>query len=178
MKRLRDIWRVRKREESGQAAIEFIAISVVLFFFLLFFMSISILLVVSDYLEYATFMAARTYKSGASRPEIQRQNATEVFKSYFEKIQGIARRPTIEFIRTEEDNVRTEGLLTSYDIDMFYLPPVFTGAEVPSRIRLNSEAHLGRDPSAEECRAFFQGFASRAGISDGAFISMMDDTGC
>lgn len=141
-------------------------------------MSISILLVVSDYLEYATFMAARTYKAGASRPEIQQRNAELVFNSYFEKIQGIAKRPSLEFMRTEQDNVRTEGLVASYDMDMFYLPPVFSGTEVPSRIRLNSEAHLGRDPSAEECRAFFTGFASKAGISDGAFISMMDDTGC
>jgi hypothetical protein len=169
----------RKKSEKGQAAIEFIAIAVVLFFFLLFFLSISLLLVVSDYVEYATFMAARTYKAGASREAKQRENAQLVFDSYFSKIQGIARRPNLEFIRTEQDNVRTEGILSSYDIDLFYLPPVFVGSTgVPSRIRLNSESHLGRDPSFEECRAFFESFGSRNGIASEALIEMMEDNGC
>lgn len=168
-----------KKGQSGQAAIEFIAISVVLFFFLLFFLSISILFVVSDYIEYATFMAARTYKSGASRQPIQQRNAEIVFNSYFDKVQGIARRPNLEFIRTEEDNVRTEGLMASYDIDMFYLPPVFVGGGgTPSRIRLNSEAHLGRDPSHEECRSFFTGFGQRVGVTDPNILEMMEDNGC
>src|SRR5205085_145667 len=95
----------RKNNEKGQAAIEFIAIAVVLFFFLLFFLSLSIVLVVSDYIEYATFMAARTYKSGASRQAIQQRNAQIVFNTYFEKIQGIARKPNLDFIRTDENNV-------------------------------------------------------------------------
>jgi hypothetical protein len=168
-----------KKSQRGQAAIEFIAISIVLFFFLFFFLSVSILFVVSDYIEYATFMAARTYKSGASRQPIQQRNAEIVFKSYFDKIQGIARRPNLDFIRTEPDNVRTEGLLASYDIDLFYLPPIFAGSTTtPSRIRLNSEAHLGRDPSHEECRAFFTKFGERVGVADANFIEMMEDNGC
>ena len=150
-----------------------------LFFFLLFFLSLSILLVVSDYIEYATYMAARTYKSGASRQAIQQRNAQIVFNAYFDKIQGIARRPNLDFIRTEENNVRTEGILASYDMDLFYLPPVFAGALTPpSRIRLNAEAHLGRDPSHDECRAFFNQFAGRAGVNDDAIIEMMEDNGC
>ncbi len=169
----------RKKNESGQAAIEFIAVSVVLFFFLLFFLSLSLLLVVSDYIEFATYMAARTYKSGASRQPIQQRNAEIVFNAYFEKIQGIARRPNLEFLRTEENNVRTEGIVASYDMDLFYLPPVFAGAGAgTSRIRLNSEAHLGRDPSHDECRAFFKEFGSKAGINDDNFLEMMEDNGC
>ncbi len=170
---------LKKKGQRGQAAIEFIAISVVLFFFLLFFLSISILFVVSDYVEYATFMAARTYKSGASRQPIQQRNAEIVFNSYFDKIQGLARRPNLEFVRTEQDNVRTEGILASYDIDLFYLPPVFAGnLGTPSRIRLNSETHLGRDPSHEECRTFFTNFGQSAGVSDPNILEMMEDNGC
>ncbi len=167
------------KNKRGQAAIEFVAISVVLFFFLLFFLSLSILLVVSDYIEYATFMAARTYKSGASRQVIQQRNAQIVFNAYFDKIQGIARRPNLDFVRTDQNNVRTEGILASYDMDLFYLPPVFAGALTPpSRIRLNSEAHLGRDPSHEECRAFFNQFGQRAGVDDPNILEMMEDNGC
>ncbi|MBY0370290.1 hypothetical protein K2X33_06355 [bacterium] len=171
------LWKTKKGQ-SGQAAIEFVAISVVLFFFLLFFLSISILLVVSDYVEYATFMAARTYKSGNSREAIQQRNAKLVFDSYFEKIQPVARRSNLEFIRTETNNVRTSGILASYDMDMFYLPPVFTGADGPaSRIRLNSETHLGRDPSFQECRGFFDRYSSFAGSNVG-ILEMMEDNGC
>jgi hypothetical protein len=63
-------------------------------------------------------------------------------------------------------------------MDLFYLPPIFVGEGAPSRIRLNSEAHLGRDPSHDECRAFFRAFGSRAGVSDENFLEMMEDNGC
>ena len=61
---------------------------VVIFFFLLFYLSLSLLLVVSDYIDYATFMAARTYKSAFDSPETQEQNAQAVFDSYIEPRAG------------------------------------------------------------------------------------------
>ena len=54
----------KKLNEKGQSAIEFIVVVVVVFFFLLFYLSFSITLIASEYVDYATFMAARTYKSG------------------------------------------------------------------------------------------------------------------
>lgn len=171
----------RKRKianTSGQAAMEFIIVSVVIFFFLFLLLSMAIVFVVSSYLDYATFMAARTYKTGAAQQSSQERVAREIFLAYFDKVNGIARNPQIQFIRTDPNSVRTEGILTSWEIDMFYLPPVFVGANGPTgRIRLSSEAHLGRDPSSVECQGFFSNFARRFGVSED-FAEIMEDNGC
>jgi Flp pilus assembly protein TadG len=168
----------QKQKQEGQAAVEFILISVVIFFFLFMLLSMSIVFVVSSYLDYATFMAARTYKAGAFEPASQERAARSVFLAYFDKVNGIARNPQLEFVRTQANNVRTEGIVTSWNIDLFYLPPVFLGANGPtSAIRLTSEAHLGRDPSSAECSDFFVSFLRRFGVGE-EFVSDMEDNGC
>lgn len=167
-----------KPKNSGQAAIEFIVVSVVIFFFLFLLLSMAIVFVVSSYLDYATYMAARTYKTGAAFQSSQERVAREIFLAYFDKVDGIARNPQIDFVRTNPNSVRTEGIVASWDIDMFYLPPVFVGANGPTgRIRLTSEAHLGRDPSSDECNSFFTNFAARFGVSED-FAQIMEDNGC
>lgn len=174
------------RSQGGQAAIEFIAIVIVIFFFLLFLMSLSFLIVMSEYIEYATFMAARTYKAGFSGEQRQQANAKLVFDKYFDKIQGIARSPQIEFRKADENNEQTAGVLVRYEIDLFYMPPLFmnNGPLPPSKINLVSEAHLGRDPSfSEVCDpggdSFFVKFLQQNNIQDtGNIAEQMDDNGC
>lgn len=165
---------------SGQAAIEFIVVVVVILFFLFFFLSLSITLVVSNYLDYATFMAARTYKAGYEDKDDQISNAREVFFGYANKVAGIARNFTIDFQKTDAGDEQTDGVITSFDIDLFYLPPLFISDGFPSRIRLFSEAHLGRDPGARECLDYFTNFSRRLGLGiDGTgLISQMEDNGC
>lgn len=179
---------------KGQAAIEFIVVVLVIFFFLFFFLSLSIALVVSDYIEYATFMAARTYKSGFSNQAFQQQYATEVFNTYFEKVQGIARNPQLRFVQTDPIDPGTDdgsfqrmgaqsaGLDVRYDIDLFYLPPIFVTNNGPiSRIELQAEAQLGRDPGILECRAYFDKLANDLGFGISgirALVNQMEDNGC
>lgn len=184
MMRLIQILSSRRRREaqSGQAAIEFIVVVLVIFFFLFFFLSLSIALVVSDYIEYATFMAARTYKSGFSDENFQRQYATQVFDTYFEKVQGIARNPQLRFVQTEAGDEQSRGIDVRYDIDLFYLPPIFvTNAGPISRIELQAEAQLGRDPGILECREYFNQLANNLGFGIGgvpALVNQMEDNGC
>jgi Flp pilus assembly protein TadG len=166
------------KNKKGQAAVEFIFVALVIFFFLFFLLSISIVLTVSTYIDYATFMAARTYKAGASGEDIQKRNAETVFNSYFDKIQGLARRPTLSFGDTEESNPNTSGITATYQMDLFYIPPLFIGGSSPSQISLSTETHLGRDPSFKECQSFFRGFAQRFGVNDGRFVDGMEDNGC
>jgi len=179
--------RVRRglRHDAGQAAIEFMVIVVVLFFFLFFLLSLSIVIVVSEYIEYATFMAARTYKAGFSNESRQEANAKLVFDKYFEKVQGIARNPKLDFRRSEPNNEQTAGVLASYEMDLFYLPPLFgPGQMPPSRINLVSESHLGRDPSFDEvCNpqagSFFINMLNQFGIQNAeTYAEQMDDNGC
>jgi hypothetical protein len=174
-----------RRGPGGQAAIEFIMIVVVLFFFLFFLVSIAVVIVVSEYIEYATFMAARTYKAGFSNEARQESNAKLVFDKYFEKVQGIARAPRLEFRRAEEGNEQTAGVLARYDMDLFYMPPLFGPGDMPpSRISLVSESHLGRDPSFDEvCNpqagSFFINLLNQFGIQNPeTYAEQMDDNGC
>jgi hypothetical protein len=176
---MKDFLRKTGRSRSGQSAIEFTIVVVVVLFFLLFFLSLSILLVVSEYVEYATFMSARTYKSMFSSKDVQQQNARLVFQSYMDKVQGIARNPQLTFV--EGDNPQSAGVVAQYNIDLFYLPPVFMPFGVPpSRITLKTETRLGRDPAFQDCSNYFDAFAQRMGlnIQGTNFLTQMDDNGC
>ena len=167
-----------KRRE-GQAAIEFIVVVVVILFFLLFFLSLSILLTVSDYIEYATFMSARTYKSMFESEEIQERNARTVFDAYTSRIQGIARNFNLEFLPGQDQGNQAAGVRVNYDIDMFYLPPVFMPEGAPtSQITLTSETRLGRDPSYQDCNGYFQRFVGQFPIGADRLVRQMDDNGC
>ncbi len=172
----------KRKNAKGQAAIEFVAISVVVFFFLLLLLSLAMLLVLSDYVEFATFMAARTYKSGFSTEARQQANAQLVFNKYFQNVQGLARNPNLQFLQANANDKQTAGVLASYDVDLFYLPPIFMGNDpqtnAPSVVRLNSEVHLGRDASFQECEDFFTNFGAKFGVTDPNYTQMMDDNGC
>lgn len=170
------------KNRRGQAAIEFIAVVVVLFFFLFFYLSLAIVLTVSEYVDYATFMAARTYKSGFSTEEFQQRYARDfVFQKYIEKISpDIARNFKLEFVALDPNDEQTKGVVATYDMDLFYLPPLFvTDDDKPiSRISLKSEAFLGRDPAFQDCINYFEGFSNRLGIDLGGLLGLMDDNGC
>jgi hypothetical protein len=174
-------WKEKIKSRSGQAGIEFVGVMIVIFFFLFFFLSLAITLIISDYLEYATFMAARTFKAGASSAAKQEEHAQLVFDAYFQKIQGIARNPArLTFLKSNADDEQTNGVLAQYDIDLFYMPPIFIqqGAP-PSVIRLNAEAHLGRDPAFEDCIGFFDQFGAQVlGIQNGNLLDQLEDNGC
>jgi len=169
-----------KKKQDGQSAIEFIVVVVVVFFFLFFFLSLAVTLVISDYVEYATFMAARTYKSGYSGENIQEQMARQVFQTYVQKIDGIARNFELNFVQLDPQDEQTAGVVVTYEVDLFYLPPLFVGEALPGgRIRLTAQAHLGRDPAGADCQEFFSGFSQRLGLGlSDPFLQMMHDNGC
>ncbi len=170
------------REKKGQVAIEFIIVSVVVFFFLLFFLSFALVLVVSEYVEFATFMAARTLKAGHVSQTVQETNATGVFQSYMQRVGTLVKNPSLSFIAADpQDPQGTLGAIATYTVDLFYLPPVYLLNGQPlSRITLHSEAHLGRDPSYIECRLFFNQFAAAHGLGlEGTNLVLeMEDNGC
>lgn len=174
----------RKRNgQEGQAAIEFIFIVIGVLFFLLFFLSLSILLVVSDYIEYATFMAARTYKSMSISKETQQQRAQNVFDAYTSRIQGIARDFKIAFLPgwNGANDLQSEGMMAQYSINLFYLPPFFVPDEVPpSTVQLTTRTRLGRDVSYQECLQYFRNFADQVnfGVGGSGLTNLMDDNGC
>jgi Flp pilus assembly protein TadG len=172
--------RKRHNNHKGQAAIEFMVIMVVIFFFLFFFLSLAIVLVVSDYVEYANFMAARTYKSGGTSETYQFRNAQTVFSAYTDRIQGIAKNFTLQRSIIDPNVQQTAGLVSTYDINLFYFPPIFLLENIPpAKVKLKTEAYLGRDPAADECSGFFSKFAQKyLGIDSNYYVEQMEDNGC
>lgn len=169
-------------QQKGQTAIEFIIVIVLILFFLFFFLSLSIVFVVSDYLEYATFMTARTYKSMVGSKETQQRNALAVWNSYAGKVNGIATNFDLTFLNGGDVGAQGEGVRGSYDMNLFYLPPIFLTDALPFRgpLRFSTETRLGRDPSSEECLNFFNSLSQRVGLGIGgtSFLDAMEDNGC
>lgn len=174
-------FRFKNLNQKGQSAIEFIMVIVVVFFFLLFYLSFSITLVASEYVDYATFMAARTYRSGNITMQDQKDAAERVFAQYMAPVTSIIHSPKLNFTPSVAGN-RLEGVTSGYEVDLFYLPPLFIrkGTAPVSRLPLQSEALLGRDPSLKDCLDFFQGFANanNLGVGGTVFINFMEDNGC
>ncbi len=168
------------KKEKGQAAIEFIVCIVVIFFFLFFYLSLAILLVTSEYIDYATFMTARTLRSGYGSRASAETNARVVWGKYTEKIQGIARNFNLDIVQADPNDSNSAGVVSTYDMDLFYLPPFFMGTQTPpSKITLQSETHLGRDPGYEECFQYFNSFVRRFNVPGAEqFVEEMDDNGC
>ncbi len=170
------------KNRKGQAAIEFMVCVVVIFFFLLFFLSLAMLMVTSEYLDYAVFMAARTYKAGGGSEAGARERANNVLGKYTDKI-ALVRNYRLNFTKTIPNDEQTAGVELQYDMDLFYLPPLFVDAKSgawENRITLTSEAHLGRDPGNEECRQFFEQFVRTVPglIGNPDFAIRMEDNGC
>ena len=171
------------KEKKGQSAIEFIVVVVVVFFFLLFYLSFSITLVASEYVDYATFMAARTFKSGNIDRDSQEDAARRVFNQYLKPLveSNVIRSPKLTFSPNTVAN-QTEGVIADYQVDLFYLPPLFIkdGSDQPSRLSLSSQSLLGRDPSLIDCQNYFRSFSRKIGlqIDDKFLINLMDDNGC
>lgn len=175
------------KDKKGQSAVEFIVVSVIVFFFLLFFLSLAFTLVLSQYMDYATFMAARTYKAAHSSPQNQRERARRVFLDYFEPVKANALVKSVselQFITAEPGGRehQSEGVRVTYEVNLFYLPPLFAKDQISSTLTLTSESFLGRDPTNEECKNFFSDFANRIGVNlrsgGGDLTSRMEDNGC
>ena len=70
-----------EHNEEGQAMIEFILGLMIVISFFFFYVRMSALFAVGNYIHYATFMAARAYSSSAATQDDQTQNAASVIKT-------------------------------------------------------------------------------------------------
>lgn len=181
----------RLQNRKGQTAVEFTIVCLVVFFFLLFFLSLSFVLILSQYMDYATFMAARTYKAAHGRVDVQQQRAREVFKEYADLVTGNALVKEVsnlefpKFVQIDANGRErlVEGVRARYTVNLFYMPPIFiTGSSPQSGIQLTSETFLGRDPTYEECTDFFSRFTRSLGIqmqiNGRDLTTKMEDNGC
>jgi len=194
------VLRIRsKKSAAGQTMVEFLISVIVIMFFLFLMLSLAILMVTSEYLEYAAFMAARTYRTGYSTAASQKQRADLVARQYVANVGNLLSGvPNIEVIDGNETGVPNlanvgpkgagiAGVRISYRMPLFYLPPVFAGSFADPNISLVTESFYGRDPSADEAcggdDSFFRRFLQRVapnlnGTNPALVAGQMEDNGC
>lgn len=200
MKRSRKTTRTaRTKSEAGQSVIELV---LTLFAFLtIFFMYTQVALSfgVGNYFQYATFMAARAYQSAYLSPQDQAAAANSVLTTMIQPgkqelfgsiAKGVAGTGTADVaggfigpssrvqLGQSQDARNTaweQGVTYTFKASM-YLAPLIPGISTgdDSKITLESQSWLGREPTQQECE---QGMVNRQSIS-GIKALPIYDNGC
>lgn len=188
---------MKKKNESGQTLIEFILAMILLLGFSFFFIQVGLTLAVGNYIQYATFMAARAYLSGGPSLQDQQQRATDVINEMLRSggndrfsfvVRGVGGgnlTPGLEIIEAgagtavQQDSERLmwmRGIRYRFRARMLALPLGGTPVSAPSNtggatksneVDLSSESWLGRSPSDAECATFMGRFPNGGNLDNG-----------
>jgi hypothetical protein len=179
------------QKQKGQSTIEFVF---VLFAFI-FFLSLSYNAVVSfavyQYFSYANFMAARAMQAGRETNAQQELASLKVMQMYVPGI-NVGSQDLLFSFSSKRPLARIKGWLVPRALSTDFEHPFVLIFEVPlltlplgeeirqefGTITLKTSAVLGREPSAEECRGFFDQFFSRMGGGAPHRPEDMEDNGC
>lgn len=161
-----------KKEEEGQALIEFILTMTLTLAFVLFFVQLSLLLAWGNYVQYATFMAARAYLSGGTNEDDQRDRAAAVLTRMVKKSSGSQDRVPFIAVGFGEGDIKgaligkasnfdaldrdlswLEGVRYTFRGRLFLLPVSNGQSASANMLTLSSESWLGREPTYRECVA-------------------------
>lgn len=165
-----------KNSESGQSTVEFALTMILISGFMFLFFQLSLLMGFGSYIQYATFMAARAYLAAGPTADDQQERARTVIEQML-RSGGQDRLPTI----AKGDGASGGGIPgLSFDAPQFnakdrnfswlqgirydfkgrvLLMPIGTGSATKpgaASLSLTSESYLGRETSAEACRAEMQ----------------------
>ena len=169
-----------KKNEAGQSTLEFVLTIILLMGFVTFYTRFAFFLGYANVVQYATFMSARAYQSGAESIDDQKKAAENVIVALLKKGEGqrnterfsIARgenggsprganigQDTANFVATDDDFSWLQGVRYSFRgqlfVNLFGSRPTQASAASgasPGEVKLTSESWLGREPTAEECR--------------------------
>ena len=168
-----------RRKESGQSTLEFVLTLILLIGFVLFYTRFAYFLGYANLVQYATFMSARAYESGAASRDDQETAAENVIVALLKKGQGqrnterfaIARAENVgsprgarigngaNFVATDESFSWQQGVRYGFRgelfVSLFGSTPTQASVapgENPGTVKLTSESWLGREPTEEECR--------------------------
>lgn len=166
------------RDEEGQSTVEFALTIILLMSLVFFFLQVSLVFGVGNYIHYATFMSARAYLSAGPNGDDQRDRAKSVIISTLK--QGILHENQDRFETIARAEGGTTGL-TGLDFDspqfqkgvpslswlqgvrytfrsrLFLFPMGFQkfkpGSSGANTVKLTSESWLGREPADDACEA-------------------------
>jgi hypothetical protein len=165
-----------KNSESGQSTVEFALTMILVSSFMFLFFQLSMVMGMSSYIQYATFMAARAYLSAGPDTQDQQTRARTVIQQMLKAPGNSAkdRLPTIvkgeggsdgtvpglsfdaaQFDPKSRNYSWLQGIRYSFKGRVFLMPIGTGGATKPgaATLSLTSESFLGRETTTEECRS-------------------------
>lgn len=168
---------MKKKSSSGQGLIEFILTLFAFFTIAFMYVQISLGFGAANYFQYATFMGARAYLSGAKDADSQRGNAIAVMekmtqpngKERFPNIakssdngnepKGVTIGGPAHGVAPGTAEARTknweQGVTYKFKMRMYMIPIVKAPTNGKgSELELESQSWLGRDPTFVECQKY------------------------
>jgi hypothetical protein len=155
---------------EGQALIEFVLGLMVIFSFFFFFVRMSAIFAVANYIHYATFMSARAYSSGAGKIDDAEEAARRVLDaSVTGKFKSIlsAGEPEIGpgaiYEESPSKDFWNQGVVFPFKAKLTLHP--FTPKGQAIEMDLASESWMPSNPTREECRNFQSKIKDLTGVS-------------
>ncbi len=171
------------QKNEGQAVIEFVLGLLIVISFFFFYIRMSALFAVGNYIHYATFMAARAYSSGSTDQSIQEESGRNVlsymvkgkFKSVIKAKNGdginVGPGPYYQsYGPVEEWN---QGASYEFTSKLSLYPWSKEGQSI--QVDLTSESWMPREQSETECKASIGKVKEFLKIKN---IAMEWDNGC
>jgi len=184
-----------KKRELGQSTVEFVLTMILFVGFLFFFMRLSYFLAYGNLVQYATFLAARSYQAAGPDPADQTARAKLVIIRLLKKSEGetgTERFPAIAqgvgggdpvgavvgpgtgYNPTDDANSWLQGVRYTFRsrlfVSLFGSKPTANSTEPngggPGSVSLTSESWLGREPTVSECEAEMSSLNGARGLVD------------
>jgi hypothetical protein len=170
-----------KNRNQGQALMEFVLGLMVVFSFFFFFIRMSALFAIANYIHYATFMAARAYSSGSDIGDRRTERAQEVLDATvtgkFKSLLTVKDQPLIGGGPLyEADSIKdywNQGVAYPFKAKLSLHP--FTPKGQAIEMDLVSESWMPPNPTQAECKRELQRMQNITGVTN---VVVEWDNGC
>lgn len=176
--------------KKGQGVVEFALVSIIFLNLFLLTLNGVLAFTVHQYISYATFMAARAFQASQETPGGNEAAARATLDAYFD-MPGVTKelaRVTDTYVPSGNVHYGVREPTNEMKIRVEFEVPLlpFQLGDMTANfgwITLESVSYLGREPSVQECRSFFQNFynAYKRGSGTGGVTwtdKGMDDNNC
>lgn len=167
-----------KNNQSGQTMIEFTLMMIATSFFIFLHMNLAYVYMMIEYIDFSTFMSARTAIAADVDWNRQKQKAQNVLNTMLagkvdlsqgEQILGdglikiLHSSSSIKSSQDPSELYKGKNLIqvnVKYSVPMYVFPPIFFKVDPGlSRINLVSESYLRREATYEEAMRYYEEFA-------------------
>ena len=171
------------KNNGGQAVIEFILGLLIVISFFFFYVRLSAVFAISNYIQYATFMSARTLASSAKDQMVQEENAKQVLQSMVSgKFKGLIQAKSGDGMFVGDGNYFTSlgpieewnhGASYQFSAKLSFYP--FSANDQAVMLDLTSESWMPRERSEDECQKAKARIEAMTGVQN---VKVEWDNGC